>query len=195
VGKLDHFAKDRFARPVLVGLMGVGKSSIGRRLARFLQVPRRLARFLQVPLIDLDETIVAQAGCSIPEIFNRMGEAAFRQMETAVLKQVIDQRAVIATGGGVVMAEENRTLLRSQPPVIWLQASPEYLAARIDGDSNRPLIAGGDTLKRLQELAALRDPLYRDCADLIVPREFMKKHEVVLTILRFLAAWQERSDR
>jgi len=181
VTKLDRFDKDRFARPVLIGLMGVGKSSIGRRLASFLQVP----------LIDLDETIVAKAGCSIPDIFARDGEAAFRKMETAALRDVVGQRAVIATGGGVVMSEENRALLRSHPPVIWLQASPEYLAERIGGDPNRPLLATGDALKKLQELAALRSPLYQACADLVVPREFMKKNEVMLLILRFLARWQE----
>jgi len=178
--QLEKLPKERFARPVLIGLMGVGKSSIGRRLAAFLRIP----------LIDLDEYIVQQAGCSIPEIFARDGETAFRALETAALKQVIGQRAVIATGGGAVMAEENRSLLQQQPPVIWLQASPEYLAQRIGGDPNRPLLAEGDALKKLQDLAALRYPLYSACADLTVPREFMKKSEVMLLILRFLASWQ-----
>jgi len=178
--QLGKLPKEQFARPVLIGLMGVGKSSIGRRLAAFLQIP----------LIDLDDYIVEQAGCSIPEIFARDGEAAFRTMETAALREVIARRAVLATGGGVVMAEENRLLLQQQPPVVWLQASPEYLAQRIGGDPNRPLLAEGDALKKLQELAALRYPLYSACADLTVPREFMKKSEVLLLILRFLASWQ-----
>jgi len=162
--------------PILVGLMGCGKSSIGRRLAIHLNLP----------LLDLDDYIVEQAGRSIPEIFEQDGERAFRHMETNALRDVIDKQAVIATGGGIVMAEENRHLLAAHPPVIWLKASPEFLADRIAGDSNRPLIAAGDTLKKLQELAAMRDPLYEQCADFILPRGDMKKPEALQTIINFL---------
>lgn len=162
--------------PILVGLMGCGKSSIGRRLAAHLHLP----------LIDLDDYIVEQAGRSIPEIFEQDGESAFRRMETHALRQVIDQQAVIATGGGIVMAEENRRLLMTHPPVIWLKASPEFLADRIAGDSNRPLIAAGDTLKKLQALAAMRDPLYEQCADFILPRGDMSKPEALQAIIDFL---------
>jgi len=157
-------------------MMGCGKSSIGRRLA--IQ--------LNLPLIDLDDYIVEQAGRSIPEIFEQDGEIAFRQMETDALRAVIDTQAVIATGGGIVMAEQNRKLLTTHPPVIWLKASPEFLADRIVGDSNRPLIAAGDTLKKLQELSAVRDPLYEQCADFILPRGDMKKPEVLQAIINFL---------
>ncbi|MDQ6950862.1 MAG: shikimate kinase [Mariprofundales bacterium] len=169
---------DRYDRPVLIGLMGVGKSSIGRRLARKLKMP----------LIDLDDAIVTQAGCTIPEIFARQGEAAFRAMEHAALQQAITKRAVIATGGGVVGSEDNCELLRAHPPVIWLKASPEFLADRIGGDPNRPLIASGDALQRLRELAELRDPLYQQCADLVLPRDCMKKDEIVTVITQFLRA-------
>ena len=169
-----------YARPVLIGLMGAGKSRIGKRLACFLQIP----------LLDLDEMIVAEAGCSIPEIFEKQGEQAFRKLESEMLKRVIAEKAVIATGGGIVEAPANRKLLKEHPPVIWLKASPEYLARRIDGDSNRPLIAQGDTLKKLQVLAEKRYPLYEECADLVVEREFMKKKEAMRMILRFLAKWE-----
>lgn len=166
--------------PVLVGLMGSGKSSIGRRLAKRLDIP----------LIDLDDYIVARAGKSIPEIFAEQGEAAFRDMETEALRDVLGSLsahgAVVATGGGVVMREENRKLLKAHPPVIWLKASPEFLAGRIEGDSNRPLIAEGETLKKLQALAEVRYPLYEACADYIVPRGEMKKRKVLKAILRFL---------
>ena len=168
--------------PVLVGLMGSGKSSIGRRLAAQLALP----------LIDLDDYIVAQAGRSIPDIFAQDGEAAFRQMESRALREVLARHAVIATGGGAVMAAENRVLLEAHAPVIWLQASPEFLAARIDGDANRPLIAGTDTLARLQELAAVRYPLYAQCADFILPRGDMKKQEALQAILHFLSGWQQK---
>ncbi|MDX8408774.1 MAG: shikimate kinase [Mariprofundales bacterium] len=178
MAKKQKHRSNCYARPVLIGLMGVGKSSIGRRLALKLKMP----------LVDLDDAIVTRAGCTIPEIFARQGEAEFRAMEHAALQQVITQRAVIATGGGVVGSEANRELLRAHPPVIWLKASPEFLADRIGGDPNRPLIAGGDALQRLRELAELRYPLYQQCADLVLPRDCMKKDEIVTVITRFLRA-------
>ena len=162
--------------PILVGLMGSGKSSIGRRLAKRLEIP----------LIDLDDYIVEKAGKSIPEIFAEFGEEAFRDLESAALHEVIHNHAVIATGGGAVLREENRLLLKSHPPIIWLKASPEFLADRIDGDKNRPLIAAGGTLEKLQALAEIRYPLYKECADYILPREDMKKREALDSILEFL---------
>jgi shikimate kinase len=169
--------------PVLIGLMGCGKSSIGRRLAKRLDIP----------LIDLDEYIVDKAGKTIPEIFAEQGEEAFRDLESTALRDVLGQSAVIATGGGAVMREENRALLKSHPPVIWLKASPEFLAKRIDGDSNRPLIAEGETLKKLQMLAEVRYPIYEACADYIVPRGKMKKRKVLKSILKFLKRWEADS--
>ena len=168
--------------PVLIGLMGSGKSSIGRRLAKTLKLK----------LIDLDDYIVAQAGMSIPDIFAERGEDGFRDMETAALRAVLGRSAVIASGGGVVMREENRALLKEHTPVIWLKASPEFLAERIDGDSNRPLIAEGDTLSRLQQLAELRYPLYEECADFTLPRGDMNKPDALAAILKFLDKWKKR---
>jgi len=167
--------------PVLVGLMGSGKSSIGRRLARHLDLP----------LIDLDDMIVERAGCAIPEIFAAHGEDAFREMETVALRDALGRQAVIATGGGIVMRAENLELLKQHPPVIWLKASPEFLANRIDGDANRPLIAAGDTLSKLQELARVRYPLYEKCADYILPRGDMEKDEALEEILAFVQSWKD----
>ncbi|MCF7822384.1 MAG: shikimate kinase [Mariprofundaceae bacterium] len=166
--------------PILIGLMGSGKSSIGRRLAKHFGIG----------LIDLDDYIVRKAGQSIPDIFSERGEEGFRDMESRALREVLGKPAVIATGGGAVLREENRELLKCHPPVIWLKASPEFLANRIDGDSNRPLIAAGGTLKKLQQLAEIRYPLYERCADFTLPRGDMTKREALHSILRFLAAWQ-----
>jgi len=169
--------------PILVGLMGSGKSSIGRRLAKALEMP----------LIDLDKYIVEKAGQSIPDIFAEQGEEAFRDLESQVLREaLLGPPAVIATGGGIVLREENRALLKSHPPVIWLKTSLEFLAGRIDGDSNRPMIAGGDTLKTLQQMAEFRYPLYEQCADLILPRGDMTRGESKRMILEFLKQWQNR---
>ncbi len=175
-------SKEQIAQlsPVLVGLMGSGKSSIGRRLAKHLNVP----------LIDLDEYIVEKDGRSIPDIFEQEGEAFFRQLETEALREVLGKTAVIATGGGAVMSEENRQLLKDHPPVIWLKASPNFLAKRIDGDSNRPLIAGGDTLQKIKDLADIRYPLYEECADYTLPRGDMKKPEALNSIIVFLTRWK-----
>ncbi len=163
--------------PVLIGLMGCGKSSIGRRLAAALGCG----------LVDLDDAIVQRAGMSIPELFAAFGEAHFRDLETAMLEEALNQEAIIATGGGVVLRERNRALLKGHPPVIWLKASPEFLANRIDGDRNRPLIAGGDTLERLRQLAAERYPLYEACADHVIARDSMKKKQVVAAIRALLS--------
>jgi len=163
-------------RPALIGLMGCGKSSIGRRLSKKLKMP----------LVDLDEVIVAKAGMSIPDIFAKLGEEAFRDMESAALAEHIKDRAILATGGGVVLREPNRRLLKAHPPVIWLKAAPEFLAERIAGDSNRPLIANQDTLERLRTLAAERYPLYEQCADLIIERDEATKDEIVSLIIQYL---------
>jgi len=144
---------------------------------------------MNLPLIDLDNYIVDKVGCSIPEIFSKYGEAGFRVMEERALREVIDKHAVIATGGGIVMSKENRILLKNNPPIIWLKASPEFLARRIDGDSNRPLLAIGDTLNKLKELAEIRNPFYQECADLCLPRDNMKKKEALEAIIKFLSTW------
>ncbi|MES0371568.1 MAG: shikimate kinase [Mariprofundaceae bacterium] len=162
--------------PILVGLMGSGKSSIGRRLAKKLGVE----------LIDLDDYIVEKAGRTIPEIFAEQGEEAFRDLESEALREVAGREAVIATGGGAILRAENRELLKEHPPVIWLKASPKFLAERIDGDSNRPLIAEGETRKKLKALAKVRYPLYKDCADYTLPRGKMNKRKALKTILRYL---------
>ncbi|MDQ6958637.1 MAG: shikimate kinase [Mariprofundaceae bacterium] len=162
---------------ILIGLMGSGKSSLGRRLAAHLNLP----------LIDLDATIVAKSGLSIPEIFAQQGETEFRKLETGALRETIAQHAVIATGGGVVLSKENRALLKgNNAPVVWLKASPEFLANRIEGDTNRPLIASGNTLRKLQELSVVRDPFYEECADFILPRDEMEKQQAMEEIVRFL---------
>jgi len=156
--------------------MGCGKSSIGRRLSKELKMP----------LVDLDEVIVEKAGMSIPDIFAKLGEEAFRDMESAALAEYIEDQAILATGGGVVLREANRSLLKAHPPVIWLKAAPEFLAERIAGDANRPLIANQDALEKLSAQAAERHPLYEKCADLVIDRDGANKGEIVSLIIQYL---------
>lgn len=143
----------------LVGLMGAGKTTVGRLLAR------RLKR----PFFDSDHEIQKRCGVNIPLIFEIEGEAGFRAREQQAIAELTALDAVVlATGGGAVLAEDNRRRLAASGTVVYLNARPEDLYERVRQDRNRPLLAGGDPLARLRELHAERDPLYRSLADLVV---------------------------
>lgn len=142
----------------LVGLMGVGKSSIGRRLAAAIELPFR----------DTDAEVEAAAGRSIPEIFEQFGEAAFRDGERRVIARLMDEGPyVLATGGGAFVNEQTRALIRDKAISIWLTADLEVLARRVARKDNRPLVAGKDPLEVLREQAAVRNPIYAE-ADIVV---------------------------
>jgi shikimate kinase len=143
----------------LVGLMGAGKTTVGRLLARRLKL-----RFY-----DSDHEIERRCGVKIPVIFEIEGEAGFRGREQQAIEELTALPGIVlATGGGAVVAEENRRRLAAGGTVIYLSARPEDLYERIRQDRNRPLLAGPDPLGRLRELHAQRDPLYRSLADLVV---------------------------
>lgn len=138
---------------VLVGLMGAGKSTVGRRLARRLGLP----------FVDSDEEIERAAIHSIPEIFDRFGEASFRDGERRVLRRLIEGGPkVVATGGGAFMDPETRALILRCCLAVWLDADIEVLAARVARRGQRPLLAGKDAGARLRELAAVRNPVYAE---------------------------------
>lgn len=143
----------------LVGLMGAGKTTVGRTLARRLDMH----------FIDSDHEIQARTGVSIPTIFEIEGETGFRKREAQVIADLTKNTGlVMATGGGVVLNPENRALLKANGLVVYIDVSPEALCERIRHDKNRPLIQVADPLARLQELHAQRDPLYREVADMVV---------------------------
>ena len=143
----------------LVGMMGAGKTTVGRTLARRLKL-----RF-----VDSDHEIAARCGVKIPVIFEIEGEAGFRAREAQTLAELARlEDIVLATGGGVVLADENRRLLAEHGTVVYLRATPEHLYERVRHDKNRPLLATADPLARLRELFRERDPLYRAVADLVV---------------------------
>ena len=136
---------------VLIGLMGAGKSTVGRRLA---------AR-LHLPFVDADAEIEAAAGLSIAEIFERFGEPYFRDGERRVIARLIDGAPkVIATGGGAFLQAETRALILAQTVAIWLDADPRVLAERVKRRDTRPLLRGRDPRQVLTELAAVRNPVY-----------------------------------
>jgi len=143
----------------LVGMMGAGKTTVGRLLARRLKL-----RFL-----DCDEEIERRCGVNVPLIFEIEGEAGFRAREAQVLAELTRlEDVVLATGGGAVLAEENRKALVAGGTVIYLRARPEDLYERVRHDRHRPLLATPDPLARLRELHAERDPLYHAVADIVV---------------------------
>ncbi len=143
----------------LVGMMGAGKTTAGRMLAR------RLKR----AFLDSDHEIERRCGVKVPVIFEIEGEAGFRQREAAVIAELTAREdVVLATGGGAVLAEANRRHLAARGTVIYLHAPPPALYERVRQDRNRPLLATGDPLARLHELYAVRDPLYREIADIVV---------------------------
>ncbi len=145
---------------ILVGPMGAGKSTIGRRLSK-----RFGLRFL-----DLDREIEQRCGARIPLIFEHEGEPGFREREHATLAAVLTQtegRMLLATGGGAVLREDNRALLRAGGFVVWLRTSVEEQLKRLRNDGSRPLLSVPDRDQRLAAMAQLRDPLYREVCDLI----------------------------
>ncbi len=143
---------------VLVGPMGAGKSSIGPGLA---------AR-LTLPFVDLDARIEALEGASVADIFATRGEAAFRQLESAALRAALaGSPAVIATGGGAVLAADNRAAMRHAARVVYLQVSPGCQLQRIGGDPARPLLRAPDPARRLAELQERREGLYREVAHVV----------------------------
>jgi shikimate kinase len=149
----------KHANLYLVGMMGAGKTTVGRSLARRLKL-----RFF-----DSDHEIEARCGVKIPVIFEIEGEDGFRAREAQAVAELTQlEGIVLATGGGVVLADENRRLLAERGTVIYLRATPEHLYERVRQDRNRPLLAGADPLERLRELYRTRDPLYRAIADLAI---------------------------
>jgi len=171
---------EAFRGVVLVGFMGSGKSSVGRALAR---------RF-GVPFVDVDERIESAAGCRIRELFCREGEPAFRAREKAALRDVLSVKGcVIATGGGAFADEENRDLLRSYAPVVYLEAAVETLLGRLAGDIGRPLLRGRDREEVVRELLSGREPGYRT-ADVTVRTDGRTVEDVAGQV----ADWIDRTE-
>lgn len=142
-----------------VGMMGAGKTTIGRQLARHLK-----KRF-----VDCDHEVEARTGVRIPVIFEIEGEAGFRRREAQVLNELTCERdLVLATGGGVVLSAENRERLKATGFVVYLCVPPAESYARTRRDRNRPLLQVADPHARLAALHAQRDPLYREIADIVI---------------------------
>ncbi|WP_227340411.1 shikimate kinase [Sphingopyxis sp. P8] len=169
------------ARPiVLVGLMGSGKSTIGRRLAQRLGMP----------FADADDEIERAAGMTIADIFARFGEAHFRDGERRVIARLLSGKPlVLATGGGAFMNDETRGLIQRNALSIWLDADIATLVERVARRSHRPLLKGRDAGEVLRELAAVRNPVYAE-AHLRVSSASSPHEYTVRDIMEALGTWK-----
>ena len=165
---------------VLVGYMGAGKTTVGKELAK-----REGMSF-----IDTDEYIVETTGMTIPEIFEKSGEEGFRDIETRALRELSDKtyHTVIATGGGAVLRQENRDILRNMGRSFFLYASPEATFNRVKGDTGRPLLKSSDEnmlRKKIEDMLAVRIHAYRAAADTEIVTDSEDIDEIIENIKNF----------
>lgn len=163
---------------VLIGFMGSGKTSLGVKLARALEY-----KFL-----DTDDYIEEEYGDSIKNIFATEGEAKFRSLETKALRDLKEKLHghVISTGGGMPLLEENAKLLRELGQVFYLRTSKEEIYERLKDDKTRPLLCGDDPLKRIDELLAVRSPIYEAAADYVIMTDGSSFYQIIKEIIDFL---------
>ena len=170
-GSADHI--------LLVGMMGAGKSSVGKLLAD------RLGR----PFFDVDAWIEDEEGVSISNLFETRGEAAFRTLEAKVLTSFLANpvASVLSVGGGAVTEAGSRSAMNDQQHVVWLRATDATLSSRVGNGSDRPLLAGKDTAAELARLSADRLPMYTEVADVIVDVDDLGLDDVVDRVVAALA--------
>ena len=158
----------------LVGLMGAGKTTIGRQLARTLKIP----------FYDSDKAIEERTGVDIPTIFEFEGEEGFRNREQKMIQQLTEIKGIVmATGGGAILREENRKLLSENGFVIYLHCDVDKLLERTRRDSQRPLLNTQDPKERLESLFDQRKPLYTSIADFTIDTGILQSKDVVTQIL------------
>ena len=169
-------------RLFLIGPMGAGKSTLGRRLARALKLE----------FVDADQEIERRTGASIPLIFDVEGEAGFRRREKRLIEELTAREGIVlATGGGAVLDPDNRRLLAARGTVIYLKASIDQLLERTARDRHRPLLQTEDRRGRMEALMRQRGPLYEAVADLVVETTGRTARQVEREILRQLRERQE----
>jgi shikimate kinase len=179
--EIDH-VRDKLAGRsiVLVGLMGAGKTTVGRRLADRLGLA----------FVDADHEIESAAGMTIPEIFSGHGEAYFRDGERKVIARLLDSgQQVLATGGGAYMNPETQAKIRERGVSVWLKADLPLLMKRVNRRADRPLLTNGDARATMERLIAERYPVYAN-ADLTVESRDVAHTAIVGDVLRALAEWE-----
>lgn len=160
---------------ILIGYMGCGKSTIGKKLSFRLKMP----------YVDTDKLIENEQKTTISQIFESRGEQAFRDMETRCVKNLFENKQdyVIAVGGGLPLREENRKLLADLGKVIYLRAKPETIYERLKGDKTRPLLQGEDPEGKIQRMIRERGPVYEQAAEAVVDVDGKSCEEILKQIL------------
>ncbi len=163
---------------LLIGFMGAGKTTVGRKLSWKLRVP----------VEDTDKLIEQKAGKSISEIFRTEGEEAFRRMETLELQEICQRtyHRILSVGGGTPVRKENQALLKKCGTVIYLRVQPETVWKRLKGDTSRPLLACEDPLGKIRELMEARREAYEKCADVILDVDDLDSEECASRLARWL---------
>jgi shikimate kinase len=171
---------------ILVGMMGSGKTTIGRTLAKHLGKT----------FVDSDEEIQQRTGVTIPHIFDVEGEVGFRLRETAAIRELMGRDdMVLATGGGAILAEQNRDILRQNGIVVYLKANVHDLWQRTRHDRNRPLLQTADPRAKLAELFEQRDPLYQQAADIVVQSGKQSAQALMLHLVDEIDAFGKNNGR
>ncbi len=164
-------------RLFIIGPMASGKSLLGRKLSEYLDLP----------YVDTDKEIELRAGAEISWIFEKEGEEGFRDRESAVLKESSELESfIISTGGGAILRNENRELMRSRGKVIYLEAPIEIQLSRTLNDKTRPLIENVDKKEVFSALSKERTPIYEELSDIKVPFKDRSKDELLNTVLKLL---------
>lgn len=163
---------------ILIGFMGSGKTSVGKQLAKTLGLP----------FIDLDQLIAKKAGMEITEIFERFGETRFREMETECLKELSlnGERKVISVGGGLPVRPENQQYLKEMGTVVLLEASVQTLLGRLQYDSTRPMLKGGELKRKIETLQEQRKAEYERVSEISVTTDNRSLSEVVEEICKII---------
>jgi shikimate kinase len=171
---------------ILVGPMGAGKTSIGRRLAD---------RF-ELDFADADQAIVERTGAAITAIFEHVGEAGFREREKAALAHLLaGEGRLVSTGGGAVLDSDNRRLMAQRGFVVYLRVGVDAQLKRLGRDRSRPLLQRVDREQVLHDLAAAREPFYTEVADLMLDTDSLSPGSATSTLAQLLAAQWQRSER
>jgi shikimate kinase len=166
----------------LVGMMGAGKTTVGRALAQRLELE----------FVDCDRMLVQRTGVPVATVFEIEGEAGFRRRESAVLAELAEGTdRVVATGGGVILSPDNRAVMRAHGTVVYLRARLESLWERTRHDSSRPLLATADPRATLAALLEVRDPLYRETAHLVVDTGSQSASTLVTRVVAALGRHDE----
>ena len=182
ISRSDISRKLQSGNLILVGMMGSGKTTMGRVLAKHLGKV----------FVDSDEEIIKRTGVTIPHIFDVEGEAGFRQREAAAIRDLVGHdNMVLATGGGAVLEEQNQTMLQQNGITIYLKASVHDLWQRTRHDRNRPLLQTGNPHARLTELFQQRDPLYRQVSDIVVQSGKQSAHALMLHLVEEIEVFRK----